>query len=117
MAKKKKVAEEPIEKPTEGDSSPSEVETYSVEPPASPLPTKEDEFKQWQHDRLMYAMLEIQRCDDYIQAHADSDRLFTVYRSELYDYRYRLRQLQFDKNYPDLDKMKVPSFPVVVRDR
>ena len=63
------------------------------------------------------AYKEILRCDDYIQAMADADRIFATYRRELYEYRYKLRQLKFDPNYPNLDKLKLPDFPTYVKDQ
>ena len=60
---------------------------------------------------------EIERCNDYIFANADSDRRFTTYRSELYEYRYKLRQLIFDPNFPHMDKVKLPELPECIPDQ
>lgn len=60
---------------------------------------------------------EIERCNDYIFACADSDRRFTTYRNELYEYRYKLRQLIFDPNYPDFEKVKFPPLPEWIPDQ
>ena len=68
-------------------------------------------------EQMDKAYKEILRCDDYIQAMADADRIFATYRRELYEYRYKLRQLKFDPNYPSRDKMKLPEFPTYVKDQ
>ena len=68
-------------------------------------------------EQMDKAYKEILRCDDYIQAMADADRIFATYRRELYEYRYKLRQLKFDPNYPCRDKMKLPEFPTYVKDQ
>ena len=68
-------------------------------------------------EQMDKAYKEILRCDDYIQAMADADRIFATYRRELYEYRYKLRQLKFDPNYPSLDKLKLPDFPTYVKDQ
>ena len=68
-------------------------------------------------EQMDKAYKEILRCDDYIQAMADADRIFATYRRELYEYRYKLRQLKFDPNYPSLDKLKLPEFPTYVKDQ
>ena len=68
-------------------------------------------------EQMDKAYKEILRCDDYIQAMADADRIFATYRRELYEYRYKLRQLKFDPNYPNLDKLKLPDFPTYVKDQ
>ena len=68
-------------------------------------------------EQMDKAYKEILRCDDYIQAMADEDRIFATYRRELYEYRYKLRQLKFDPNYPSRDKMKLPEFPTYVKDQ
>ena len=68
-------------------------------------------------EQMDKAYMEILRCDDYIQAMADADRIFATYRRELYEYRYKLRQLKFDPNYPSLDKLKLPDFPTYVKDQ
>lgn len=60
---------------------------------------------------------EIERCNDYIFANADSDRRFATYRSELYEYRYKLRQLIFDPNFPHMDKVKLPELPECIPDQ
>lgn len=127
MAKKKKTADvadtattESNPEPTPVRDEPTEQASYAdVDAGVVPKTNQEllDEFATWQHEKLVYSMLEIQRCDDYIQAYADSDRLFSVYKQELYAYRYRIRQLIFDSNYPDLSKMKLPKFPIPVQDR
>lgn len=68
-------------------------------------------------EQMDKAYKEILRCDDYIQAMADADRIFATYRRELYEYRYKLRQLKFDPNYPSMDKLKLPEFPTYVKDQ
>ena len=68
-------------------------------------------------EQMDKAYKEILRCDDYIQAMADADRIFATYRRELYEYRYKLRQLKFDPNYTSRDKMKLPEFPTYVKDQ
>ena len=68
-------------------------------------------------EQMDKAYKEILRCDDYIQAMADADRIFATYRRELYEYRYKLRQLKFDPNYPSMDKLKLPDFPTYVKDQ
>ena len=68
-------------------------------------------------EQMDKAYKEILRCDDYIQAMADADRIFATYRRELYEYRYKLRQLKFDPNYPCRNKMKLPEFPTYVKDQ
>lgn len=60
---------------------------------------------------------EIERCNDYIFANADSDRRFTTYRNELYEYRYKLRQLVFDPHFPHMDAMKLPDLPERIPDQ
>lgn len=69
------------------------------------------------NERISATQPEIERCNDYIFACADSDRRFTTYRNELYEYRYKLRQLIFDPNYPDVEKMKFPTLPEWVPDQ
>lgn len=78
------------------------------------IPNATERFISEQMDK---AYMEILRCDDYIQAMADADRIFATYRRELYEYRYKLRQLKFDPNYPSLDKLKLPDFPTYVKDQ
>ena len=78
------------------------------------IPNATERFISEQMDK---AYKEILRCDDYIQAMADADRIFATYRRELYEYRYKLRQLKFDPNYPSRDKMKLPEFPTYVKDQ
>ena len=80
----------------------------------TPIPNATERFISEQMDK---AYKEILRCDDYIQAMADADRIFATYRRELYEYRYKLRQLKFDPNYPSLDKLKLPDFPTYVKDQ
>ena len=80
----------------------------------TPIPDATERFISEQMDK---AYKEILRCDDYIQAMADADRIFATYRRELYEYRYKLRQLKFDPNYPSMDKMKLPEFPTYVKDQ
>ena len=80
----------------------------------TPIPNATERFISEQMDK---AYKEILRCDDYIQAMADADRIFATYRRELYEYRYKLRQLKFDPNYPSMDKMKLPEFPTYVKDQ
>ena len=80
----------------------------------TPIPDATERFISEQMDK---AYKEILRCDDYIQAMADADRIFATYRRELYEYRYKLRQLKFDPNYPSRDKMKLPEFPTYVKDQ
>ncbi len=69
------------------------------------------------NDRISATQPEIERCNDYIFACADSDRRFTTYRNELYEYRYKLRQLIFDPNYPDVEKVKFPPLPEWIPDQ
>ena len=80
----------------------------------TPIANPTERFISEQMDK---AYKEILRCDDYIQAMADADRIFATYRRELYEYRYKLRQLKFDPNYPSLDKLKLPDFPTYVKDQ
>ena len=80
----------------------------------TPIANPTERFISEQMDK---AYKEILRCDDYIQAMADTDRIFATYRRELYEYRYKLRQLKFDPNYPSRDKMKLPEFPTYVKDQ
>ena len=80
----------------------------------TPIANPTERFISEQMDK---AYKEILRCDDYIQAMADTDRIFATYRRELYEYRYKLRQLKFDPNYPSLDKLKLPDFPTYVKDQ
>ena len=80
----------------------------------TPIANATEKFISEQMDK---AYKEILRCDDYIQAMADADRIFATYRRELYEYRYKLRQLKFDPNYPSLDKLKLPDFPTYVKDQ
>lgn len=80
----------------------------------TPIANPTERFISEQMDK---AYKEILRCDDYIQAMADADRIFVTYRRELYEYRYKLRQLKFDPNYPSLDKLKLPDFPTYVKDQ
>lgn len=80
----------------------------------TPIANATERFISEQMDK---AYKEILRCDDYIQAMADADRIFATYRRELYEYRYKLRQLKFDPNYPSLDKLKLPDFPTYVKDQ
>ena len=80
----------------------------------TPIPDATERFISEQMDK---AYKEILRCDDYIQAMADADRIFATYRRELYEYRYKLRQLKFDPNYPSMDKLKLPEFPTYVKDQ
>ena len=80
----------------------------------TPIPNATERFISEQMDK---AYKEILRCDDYIQAMADADRIFATYRRELYEYRYKLRQLKFDPNYPSLDRLKLPDFPTYVKDQ
>lgn len=67
-------------------------------------------------DEMIWALNEIERCNDYIFAKADLDKRFTVYRDELYTYRYNLRQLKFIKGYPLIDENKLPKRPDYVDD-
>ena len=67
-------------------------------------------------DEMIWALNEIERCNDYIFAKADLDKRFTVYRDELYTYRYNLRQLKFIKGYPLIDESKLPKRPDYVDD-
>ena len=80
----------------------------------TPIANPTERFISEQMDK---AYKEIVRCDDYIQAMADADRIFATYRRELYEYRYKLRQLKFDPNYPSRDKMKLPECPTYVKDQ
>ena len=60
---------------------------------------------------------EIHRCEDYIYAHADVDRIFTTYKEELHTYRYNLRQLVLDVRYPDIPDECFPVAPTRIEDR
>lgn len=65
---------------------------------------------------MAYALSEIERCNDYIYAKADLDRRFTVYRDELYEYRYKLRQLSLRDDYPYIDEKIMPQLPDYIKD-
>jgi hypothetical protein len=65
---------------------------------------------------MQWALNEINRCNDYIYAKADLDRRFSVYRDELYDYRYRIRQLSLIPNYPNISESRFPQRPDYVAD-
>lgn len=60
---------------------------------------------------------EIHRCEDYICAHADVDRIFATYKEELHTYRYNLRQLTLDVRYPDIPDECFPVAPTCIEDR
>lgn len=100
-----------LETPTVTVEAKDEVTKLILE---TPIPNATERFISEQMDK---AYKEILRCDDYIQAMADADRIFATYRRELYEYRYKLRQLKFDPNYPSLDKLKLPDFPTYVKDQ
>lgn len=123
MARKKKVEETPIttdEPPVEVEPSNPVVSSETVTIDVScGLSTDSDIIQAtWRINTLLQeAYEEIKRCDDYIEAYADTDRAFATYRKELYEYRYKLRQLIFDPNYPDMSKMKFPPIPVRVPDQ
>lgn len=66
---------------------------------------------------MQWALNEINRCNDYIYAKADLDRRFITYRDELYEYRYKMRQLSLYDKYPYLNADKVmPKRPDYVAD-
>lgn len=68
------------------------------------------------YQAMNYALSEIERCNDYIYAKADLDRRFTVYRDELYEYRYKIRQLSLLKDYPYIDYNLMPPKPDFIPD-
>lgn len=68
------------------------------------------------YDEMPWALKEIERCNDYIFAKADVDRRFATYRDELYEYRYKMRQLVFSPNYPNISESKFPKRPDYVPD-
>ena len=82
----------------------------------SSKPRVMDEMREVVAEEMAWALGEIQRCNDYIYAKADLDRRFTVYRDELYEYRYKLRQLAFIDSYPVVPNNKMPQRPDVVAD-
>ena len=88
-------------------------DTHLVE---SSKPRVMDEMREVVAEEMAWALGEIQRCNDYIYAKADLDRRFTVYRDELYEYRYKLRQLVFIDTYPVVPNNKIPQRPDVVAD-
>lgn len=65
---------------------------------------------------MAWAKGEIERCDDYIYSSADLDRRFSVYRTELYVFRYNIRQLSLRGNYPNIDISLIPKRPDYVAD-
>lgn len=65
---------------------------------------------------MAWAKGEIERCDDYIYSSADLDRRFSVYRTELYVFRYNIRQLSLRDNYPNIDISLIPKRPDYVAD-
>lgn len=72
--------------------------------------------KSYSYEEMNWASSEIERCNDYIYAKADSSRRFATYRDELYEYRYKIRQLAFNPNYPNIEKSKFPPRPDYVPD-
>ena len=92
------------------DTTNVDVKTYSTTSPSIPsIESKVMEEMQW-------AFWEIMRCNDYIFAKADLDRRFTVYRDELAEYRYKIRQLSLNPNYPYISEKLMPIRPDVVPD-
>lgn len=63
-----------------------------------------------------WALQEILRCNDYIFAKADYDRRFSTYRDELYEYRYKIRQLSLLPSYPNISESQFPIKPDYVPD-
>lgn len=142
MARKKQestVTEEPVEpiaEPQESITEPVEVSEVIPEPEVLQEPPKEvvqpvaeeacvtSDIKKYRPDiekyiesELQKAQAEIERCDDYINAVADSDRLFTTCRRELYEYKYKLRQLRLHKDYPYVPNSALPEYPMIISDR
>lgn len=122
----------PVEKvddaPSETIDEKSDTDIISINNVPGSETTTTYEFTPYQHnisysmsakymsDEMEWALIEIERCNDYIFAKADLDKRFTVYRDELYTYRYNLRQLKFIKGYPLLDESKLPKRPDYVED-
>lgn len=91
------------------------TETITITQPTY-YPYNTSEAISYLNDEMKWAQLEIERCNDYIYAKADLDRRFSVYRDELYEYRYKIRQLQFITGYPNIDKSRLPKKPDFVAD-
>lgn len=100
---------------TELEDSSSTITTSEEEVPIEVVPKRES-IESTVAEEMSYAMGEIERCNDYVYAKADCDRRFTVYRDELYEYRYKLRQLVFNVNYPYIDSSSLPQRPDYIPD-
>ena len=103
-----------IEIPETFDVESSDI-TISVEPLTPPMPEYPD-ISQYMAEEMEWARGEIERCNDYIFAKADLDRRFSVYRDELYEYRYKFRQMIFVNNYPHINPNSYPKRPDIVID-
>lgn len=68
------------------------------------------------YEDMSWAFKEIIRCNDYIFSKADLDRRFYVYREELYEFRYKLRQLKLHPMYPNIPMNMYPTKPDYVAD-
>lgn len=79
---------------------------------AEPLP----DYNQMISEDMSWAYKEIIRCNDYIFSKADLDRRFYVYREELYEFRYKLRQLKLHPMYPYISMNMYPTKPDYVAD-
>lgn len=110
----------PVEQQTESipsqDDTPTTTEQTEEYTPVGTVTLKPEDITQDVGAEMCWAMGEINRCNDYIYAKADLDRRFTVYRDELYEYRYKLRQLSLLDNYPYISKTLLPVRPDVVQD-
>lgn len=110
----------PVELQTESipyqDDTPTTTEQTEEYTPVNTVTLKPQDITQDVGAEMCWAMGEINRCNDYIYAKADLDRRFTVYRDELYEYRYKLRQLSLLDNYPHISNKLMPQRPDYVAD-
>lgn len=125
MARKpKNTIQEEVSPPTSVESSEiiidtTDTPTVSVySKPSEQTYLKIDTFdcEQRIYDEMPWALKEIERCNDYIYAKADLDRRFSTYRDELYEYRYKMRQLKFLPDFPNIDESRFPTRPDYVND-
>lgn len=110
-----------IPEPTSEDTNASsfgEANTITCVGESIPLSNNVNAVLGEAYMEMAWASDEISRCNDYIYAKADLDRRFTVYRDELYEYRYKFRQLimNWEKGSLELSKSNFPVRPDVVAD-
>lgn len=115
-----KVKSKAVDDTTVGGIIPPAESTTSVEDDSdidlSEESIKIELFDTFIQETIDSTLPEIFRCNEYIFAHADVDRRFSVYREELYTYRYNLRQLKLDNRYPNIPKSAMPEPPTPIAD-